>query len=194
MASELELDDLQAVHLVLSGDGTAFRAIVERYGDRVLRFCRSRLGSEEEAADAAQDVFLRAYRSLASYRLGSSFPSWLFSIAANRIRTRGRRLSVERDRIVRAAAEASAAQADDPELFAQRELEAEELRVAVAALPRDLRDCVQCYYFAELSVADCAVALGIGEEAVKSRLFRARGKLRKALERRQPRRGKAGIL
>ena len=188
-------DDVTLVHRVLAGDEAAFRAIVERYGDRVLRFCRARLWSDEDAADAAQEVFLRAFRSLPRFRLGESFAAWLFAIAANRVRTRRSRLETERLREERAANEAAAdeaavagetaARAPDPASLVVRSLQAEELRLQVAALPEDLRRTVEMYYFAELPVADCARALGLGEEAIKSRLFRARRRLRGVLDRAQ---------
>jgi RNA polymerase sigma-70 factor (ECF subfamily) len=189
-----EPDDVTLIHRVLSGDEAAFRKIVERYGDRVLRFCRARLGSEEEAADAAQDVFLRVFRSLRSFRLGESFPSWLFAIAANRVRSRGARRGTERAKAERAAIEAASAAAPDPVSEVERSLEAEELRLRVAELPEDLRRVVELYYFAELPVADCARALGLGEEAVKSRLFRARKRLRIAMEQEQRGLSSEGIL
>lgn len=192
-------DDVSLVHRALAGDETAFRSIVERYGDRVLRFCRSRLWSDEEAADAAQDVFLRVYRSLPRYRLGESFPAWLFAIAANRVRSRRSKLGTENLRVERAALEAAVSEggaetsAADPALLAERSAAAEELRRRVAELPEELRRPVELYYFAELSVADCAAALGLGEEALKSRLFRARKRLRQSLDRSQPGRLSGGI-
>ncbi len=183
---EPDFDDLSAIHRVLAGDQEAFRPIVERYGERIRRFCRSRLGSEEEAEDTAQDIFLRVYRSLGTFRLGQSFPVWLFSIAANRTRTRLLRFATEKARISAAEREAKASVAEDPADEALRRLEAAALRKAVAALPSDQRGPVELYYFAELSVSETARVLGLGEEAVKSRLFRARRLLRELLENPQP--------
>ena len=178
--------ELSNIHRVLAGDASAFRSVVLKYGDRVLSFCRSRAASEEEAEDLAQETFLRAFRSLGSYRLGTSFAAWLFAIAANRVRTRWARLSFDKRKKDRLKIEACAARANDPEDEALRNLQAEAIRSAAAGLPADLRSAVELYYFAELSVAECAAVLGVGEEAVKSRLFRARKKLRIALESSNP--------
>lgn len=194
MNVDSESRDLEAVHRVLAGDRNAFRLIVEKYGDRVLGFLRSRLGSEEEAADMAQDVFLRVYRSLDSYRLGENFASWLFAIAANRLRTHAAKLFRERAKVERKAYDLEASAAADPVKEAERNLASEELRRAVALLKDELREVVELYYFAELSVAQTARVLGIGEEAAKSRLFRARSLLRKAIEEEQPREPTGGIL
>jgi len=178
-------EDLRAVHRALNGDAQAFRAIVLKYGDRMLSFCRSRSPSGEEAADAAQDTFLRAFRSLRSFQVGSSFASWLFSIAANRSRTAWTRRFAELLKTRRAEAEAVAAP-PNPEDDALRRVEAERIRAAVSDLPRELRIAIELYYFAELSVSETAQSLDIGEEAVKSRLFRARKKLRERLADPQP--------
>ena len=190
------LSDLADIHRVLAGDGRAFRPIVERYADRVLAFCRSRRLSEDEAADLTQDVFLRAFRSLGSFRLGESFPSWLFAIAANRLRSRGSKRSGEERKIEALAAEEGAREAPDALAEAEKAFEAEAVRKAVANLPAEQRSVVELYYFAELSVAEVTELLGIGEEAVKSRLFRARKKLRSILEseaHEQPRGADGGI-
>ncbi|HEY9053797.1 MAG TPA: sigma-70 family RNA polymerase sigma factor [Rectinemataceae bacterium] len=174
--------DDRAVELTLSGQKEAFRAIVDRYGARILSFCRARLRSEEEARDAAQEVFVHAYRSLARFRLGESFPAWLFAIAANHARTRYRLFASDRHKVEAAGSELAASAASDPAEEAVQAIRAQALRRAVAALPKEQRAPVELYYFGELSVEETARALGIGEEAVKSRLFRARKALRIALE------------
>lgn len=194
--SESDEEDLGAARRAAAGDPEAFRILVLKYGDRMLSFCRARTGSDEDASDLAQETFLRAYRSLGSFRLGSSFPAWLFAIAANRSRTRWQRSGMEEMTRRRAAAEAYAQEGarPDPEDEAMRDLESEAIRAAVASLPPRLRRIVELYYFAELSVAETAEAIGIGHEAVKSSLFRARQKLKKILSDAEPRRPKRGRI
>ena len=177
-------EDVRAVHRALNGDAEAFRFLVLKYADRMLSFCRSRSACEEDAADAAQETFTRAFRSLRTFRLGSSFASWLFAIAANRTRTGWARRIAERVKAERAETEEAVREAGDPEADALRRMEGERIRSAVSGLSVDLRIAVELYYFAELSVAETAQSLKVGEEAVKSRLFRARKKLREALEER----------
>jgi RNA polymerase sigma-70 factor (ECF subfamily) len=159
----------------------------------VEAFCRCRLRSDEDARDSAQDVFIRAFRSLSSFRQGESFAAWLFAIAGNHVRTRFRLFSSERRKMEAASAEAGATAPADPVDEVERKLRAEELRRSVFALPPDLRWPVEFYYFAELSVAETARLLGIGDEAVKTRLFRARKALRILLEERQPKGRSRGI-
>ena len=193
MVGDSRTDDSEVVEKVLSGDREAYRFLVDKYGPRVISFCRSRMRSEDDARDAAQDVFLRAYSSLASFRTGESFAAWLFAIAANHARTRFRIFSSERRKIEAVRLEAAAAAPADPSEDVERVLRAEGLRRAVSALPPDMRWAVEFYYFAELSVAETARVLGIGEEAVKTRLFRARKLLRRALEEKQPKSSSRGI-
>lgn len=193
MVGDSRTDDSEVVGKVLSGDREAYRFLVDKYGPRVISFCRSRMRSEDDARDAAQDVFLRAYSSLASFRTGESFAAWLFAIAANHARTRFRIFSSERRKIEAVRLEAAAAAPADPSEDVERVLRAEGLRRAVSALPPDMRWAVEFYYFAELSVAETARVLGIGEEAVKTRLFRARKLLRRALEEKQPKSSSRGI-
>jgi RNA polymerase sigma-70 factor (ECF subfamily) len=188
-------DDVVVIQRVLGGDADAFRLIVRRYGGRLRGFCLARLGDADEADDAVQEVLLRAYRSLGTFRLGTSFASWLFAIAANRVRTRRVRTSA-RDALARRAADAArTAPASDPADQAVARIERDEVRRAVAALAGPLRAVVELYYFAGLSVEETASALGLGHEAVKSRLLRARRELaRLAVEPAQPDPGGEGIL
>jgi RNA polymerase sigma-70 factor (ECF subfamily) len=173
-------EDVVVIQRVLGGDAEAFRLLVRRYGGRLRGFCLARLGDADEADDAVQDVFLRAYRSLGGFRLGSSFASWLFAIAANRVRTRRARASAREALTRRAADGARAASAADPQEHVLANVEREEVRRAVARLSWPLRAAVELYYFAGLSVDETASALAVGREAVKSRLLRARRELARA--------------
>jgi len=192
MGKEAAIDE--AIRKTLAGDREAFRVIVDTYGSRMIAFCRTRLASEEEARDAAQEVFIRAWSAISGFRLGESFASWLFAIAANHVRSRFRFRAFENRKMSAAAAEIAVLPPIDPSEEASESLRSEELRRAVAKLSSDLRGSVEFYYFAGLSISETATALKIGEEAVKSRLFRARKKLRLALESTQPGRASGGNL
>ncbi|HEY9053224.1 MAG TPA: RNA polymerase sigma factor [Rectinemataceae bacterium] len=188
-----DADDDAAIGLVLSGDTQAYRIIVERYGPRMIAFCAMRLGSQDEARDLAQEVFLRAFSALKGFKRGESFSSWLFAIAANRIRTKFGVFASTQAKVDAVAIEEAVREPRDPSDEAIRSIQAAELRLAVASLPPELRNPVEYYYFAGLSVAQTAKLLGLSEEAVKTRLFRARAKLKAALEKRQPNKSLPGI-
>ncbi len=177
-----EDDDSAIVGRVLSGDIEAFRLLVDRYSDRLWRFCRARLGDDSDAEDAVQDVFVRAFRSLRSFKPAGNFGSWLFAIAANRVKSRYASNAARSSLIERAGVEAAVMSEDvgispDPAGLALDTLASESLRSAVASLPASYRAPVELYYFAGFGVSDIADALGLGEEAVKTRLFRARKEL-----------------
>jgi RNA polymerase sigma factor (sigma-70 family) len=173
-----DADDLAAISEVLRGNPDAFRAIVDRYSGLVLRLAVASLGSREDAEEAAQEIFLRAYRSLRSFRLGSRFLPWLYSIASNHLKTSAVRVRRSRDRLVRGAEETLAAPAaGDPQASTVRAQSLQEIRAAVTALPAPVREVVRLYYFEGMSVEQVGEALAIGRENVKSRLLRGRRKL-----------------
>lgn len=179
-------EETELIQNILAGDTDLFRVLVKRYGDGLYRFCVARLGDPEEAEDAVQDVLIRAYRFLGSFDQTRSFSSWLFGIAANRVRSRyGKRKSdavlIEKASMVAAGRTELDEAAGDTESLALAALAAEELRAAVAQLDKTYRLPVELYYFAGLKVAEVAESLGLGTEAVKSRLFRARNELAKIL-------------
>src|SRR5690348_18267445 len=79
--------DAQIVARVLRGDAEAFAVLVHRYRDRYARYALHMLGNREDAEEALQDAFTRAYRSLARCEDPERFGAWLFRILVNRCRT-----------------------------------------------------------------------------------------------------------
>lgn len=171
-------EDILCIQRVLAGDREAFSSIVSRYERRLRSYCRSRL-PEAEVDDTVQDILVRAFRGLGGFRLGSSFSPWLFTIAFNVIAGRKHRFRNEEEKRQRIAAEPARA-FDENEGF--HLLEAEALLSAVRSLQGMYRDVVEMYYYADLGVDEIAKVLGVGTEAVKTRLVRARKMLRVALE------------
>jgi RNA polymerase sigma-70 factor (ECF subfamily) len=114
----------------------------------------------------------------------------MFSIAANRVKSRYSARSASEALALRVEREAAIAEEPDddgPESSVLDAIAGEALRAAVASLPAPYRAPVELHYFAGLGVSDTARALGLGEEAVKTRLFRARKTLASILaEKRQP--------
>ena len=167
---EDDQDALDAARVV-AGEISAYDGIVERWQRRLVglawRFCRDRALAE----DMAQEVFLKAFRSLASYRGDAAFSTWLMAIAINTYRTRLRAegqamLPLDPVRVL-------AAQPDALRGLVARERE-ESVRRAVLTLPEKYRDAILLYYFEEKSVADAARVLGIAEGTLKAQLHRGR--------------------
>ena len=152
--------------------------LVLQYQQLLLRTCFLYLRDRALAEDAVQDTFLKAYRSLASFRGECSEKTWLMKIAINTccdLRRAHRLRRIDPRRI--------------PDLLPQAAepfTEAEEALVTqVMQLPRKLREVILLYYYQDMTVTEIAVSLGISQSSVSGRLKRARGKLRALLEGRE---------
>jgi RNA polymerase sigma-70 factor (ECF subfamily) len=161
---------------VLAGDVDAFAGIVQRWQGPLVnlafRFCRDR----SRAEDMAQEAFLRAYRSLASFRGESAFSTWLIALAVNLFRSRLRR---HEPAVVGLDAVARLSGLPALELDLERSDRARLVRTAVAGLPARYRDALLLFYFVDLDVAEAASALGVAVGTVKARLHRGRALLRR---------------
>lgn len=168
-------EDEGDVARVVAGDLAAFEGIVRRWQGRLVglawRFCRDRAAAE----DMAQEAFVKAYRSLASFRGESAFSTWLTSVALNSYRSHLRSegpplLSID---LARAFAVEPGAMRG-----LQTQERAEAVRRAVLTLPARYREAIVVYYFEERDLAESARVLGIAEGTVKARLHRGRELLR----------------
>ena len=164
------------VRRCLDGDESAMRRLVERFEGLVFGVCLRMLGRREDAEDAAQDVFLRTFRSLHRWDAGRPLTPWLVAITANRCRTALDRRS--RQAVADGSLDRTAAPDDRPADLA------EELDRALRLLRPEYRRCFELFYRDELSVADVGRRLGVPEGTVKTWLYRARKELAGQLERR----------
>jgi RNA polymerase sigma-70 factor (ECF subfamily) len=190
-------DDRAIVAAVLDGDRDAFRRLVERDGPAVIRACHRVLGDLGEAEDAAQEAFVTAYRSLATWRAEGPFGAWLTRIAVRiAVRQAGRRRTVawtepshaadERpggSPADRAADQASIAASSrtDPALLSVKAERATEVRAAVRALPEPYREVVALRFFGEASLEEIARETGRPLGTVKTHLHRGLARLRDRL-------------
>ena len=164
---------------VAAGDADAFAVLVEAHQERLLRLCERMLGDAEEARDAAQDVFLKAYRKAADFRPRGQVYTWLYRIATNLCLNKLRRRRVVRFVQWEDPEERDAAPFDPPDGApdAEAALEARrrwrQTRKVIARLPAGQRAVLVLARFEGLSYRQIAEVLGITEGAVESRLFRA---------------------
>jgi RNA polymerase sigma-70 factor (ECF subfamily) len=176
-------DEDALVERARAGDTRAYEELVRTHQAMAFRTAYLVAGSAEDAQDAAQEAFVKAYRALGRFRRGAPFRPWLLRIVANEAKNRrraaGRRASLA-TRL--AATETSGGAAPSPE----GELATGEIRrallVALAELREDEQLVVACRYFLDLSEEDTADVLGVRRGTVKSRLSRALRRLRAALE------------
>jgi RNA polymerase sigma-70 factor (ECF subfamily) len=178
-----ELSDGDIVRRVLAGDGEAYAALVARYRLRFARYAVHMLGDREEAEEALQDAFVRAWRGLGRCRNPDRFDAWLFQILANRCRTRGGRrwryeaIFVQQEHAI-ASAEARGTTPPDPAEWS------EAVHRALAALEPDQREAFLLKYVDELSYEEMESVTGIGVSALKMRVKRAADRLRVLLQER----------
>jgi RNA polymerase sigma factor (sigma-70 family) len=164
--------DAVLVRRARGGDRAAFAELVERHHATLLRCCRRMVG--DSAYDAAQDAVLTAMLSLDRLRDDEKFGAWLVGIGLNVCRAQLRGPGPLTYAV-------SGSAPDTAEVVAERELAAR-VRAAIAELPSGQREAVGLYYLAGLTQAEAATHLGIPPGAVKTRLHKARAKLRVRLE------------
>jgi len=170
--------DAVIVARVLGGDVEIFRVLVERYRDRYSRYAFHMLGNREDAEEALQDAFTRAYRSLARCEDPERFAAWLFRILVNRCRTLGaRRGRRGRTFIVDDTALHEAA-VDHP---ADRGAWREEIDRALHRLRPEQREAFLLKYVEELGYDEMSQLTGVGVSALKMRVMRACDRLRELL-------------
>lgn len=162
------------------GDPDAFSKLVDIYQSPVYNLCYRMLNNAEDAEDAAQETFLRAYRSMKSYDNQRSFPTWLLSIAAHLCidQMRKRRMTV-----VSIEDLPYADLSDDspgPETTVGRWEERGKIRALLDDLAPVDRAAVVMYYWYDFSYEEIGEALNLSLSAVKSRLHRARRSMAEA--------------
>lgn len=181
--------DAQLVERCLSGAETAWEDLVKVHTRRVYAICYRFTGSDTEAQDLTQEVFLRVFRTLKSFRAGEgSFSVWLARLTRNLLIDHYRRTKLERttdsieDQLpVLEEKSASTGRADS--LLAGREA-SELLQAALQKLSPDLREAVILRDLEEMEYREIAQVLSVPEGTVKSRLNRGRAELARVLKRR----------
>jgi RNA polymerase sigma-70 factor (ECF subfamily) len=164
---------------VLAGDLAAFELLMRRHNQRVFRVCRSVLKSDEEAEEAAQQAWVDAYTHLASFEGRSSLSTWLCRIGLHVSLARLRKLGRE----VHLVDEETIVDHTNPEDLAARSEMRRLVERAVSELPSGLASAFVLREVEGLSTAEAAACLEISEDALKTRLLRAKRMLREDVER-----------
>jgi len=164
------------------GDVAAFESLVRAHQDLAFRTAWVCSGGADDAEDAAQEGFMKAYRALPGFRVGAPFRPWLLTIVANEARNR-RRSAGRRAALVLTAGDRlkpgeSDASPEDSAITRERH---EALMAGLARLGDADREVLTLRYLLELSEAETAAALDVPIGTVKSRASRALGRLRERL-------------
>jgi RNA polymerase sigma-70 factor (ECF subfamily) len=171
----MDQTDAQVIRRVISGDTEAFALLVDRYHGRCLRTALHLLGDADEADDAVQEAFVRAYRHLGAYRERDRFAAWMLRIVVNQCRTR----STYARRWTRLDDPSSVLAATEHD--SQRNETSAELMHALRQLGADQREAIVLRFGEELSYEEMASVTGLGVSALKMRVKRACLRLRALL-------------
>lgn len=183
LTSDEQTREAALIERIVAGEDRHYSVLVERYQRQLYWSCVRLLGDADEAEDVVQEAFVKAYERLGDYDPTYRFHTWIYSIARNRC------LNVLRKRKVWGLLSfqdpegAPIVAADDS---ADRGIENQELGLALtecrATLPSEQRECFDLRHAEAFTYREIAVALGIPEGTVMSRLGRAREKMRICLE------------
>ncbi len=178
-------DDHELIARFKSGDASAFEEILRAYQDRIYNLCRHMLGNADDAQDAAQDVFLKAFQALPQFQPDAALYTWLYRIATNTCIDRKRKpvfaslfnSSEEGEKLIHDRASV----APSPEKLYQAKQINQALQKGLAGLSPKLRAIIVLKEIEELSYEEIAETLDISLGTVKSRIARAREELRKSM-------------
>jgi RNA polymerase sigma-70 factor (ECF subfamily) len=192
-AGTLDSEEAKLIARCRAGDLDAFDEVVARHQSRIFNVCYWMLSDREEAADATQDAFIRAFRSMSNFRGESALGTWLHRIAVNvclDARARRRRTPLPYSSLESGDEDDSRPfdppdHADTPEQAAQRHERREAVLQALSTLSDEHRTVLVLFDIQGHSYEDVAQMLELPMGTLKSRLNRARLALRRALEERR---------
>jgi RNA polymerase sigma-70 factor, ECF subfamily len=172
-----------------AGEDAALNALMDRHGQKLFHYLVRSLQDEFEAADLAQETFVKVYQNRAKFDSRQKFSTWLFAIASNLVRDRYRwrsrhpqvSLDSENEETERRLRDLLPAGGPLPDERIQTEERAEVVRKAIASLPEELRQPLLLAVYENLPQAEIALILSCSVKAVETRIYRARQQLRSKL-------------
>ena len=191
MAGAESYSDAAVMLRVKAGDQSAFDYLVQKYRRPLVSFMYRMARNTAAAEDLAQEVFLRVYRSRASYEASAKFTTWLYRIATNLAVNHARDTRKERPEVMVSLDEpdeetGTTFELPDGGLDAEQQMVRRErmlaIRRKVEALPEQQRLAVIMHKYQQMDYKQIAAVLKISESATKSKLFRAYEALREQLK------------
>lgn len=175
--------DAELVQACLAGRHEAFDVIVERHQRHVYQLCYRFAGNHEDANDLAQDVFVRAYRGLRTFKGQASLGTWLYRIGVNVCLSKlgGSPRAASLEPLLAANDERAVSQEETPVDALLRGERAATVRAAIARLPKKQRATLVLRVYHELPHEQIAAILGSSVGAVKANFFHALNNLKKLL-------------
>lgn len=173
--------DGTVIERVLSGDTESFGFLVDRYQDEFVAYAQYMIGSADDAADIAQESFVRAYKSLRRCKDPARFKGWLFRIVSNQCKTHLARRRRHHQESLSVAADVLA-DGDAPDMAAETAELSRQVHEALQQLTVDQREAIVLKYVHGLSLSEIAKVSSTTLPALKMRLLRGREALRERLQ------------
>ena len=181
--------DVLDMQRLATGHDAALNDLMTRHAGRLFQYLYRSLQNQEDAADLAQEAFVKVYQSRTRFDPSQKFSSWLYTIAGNLVRDRYRwrarhpqvSLDAESDTTGDAFRDSLPEHGPMPNESLQAQERAEAVRRAVAALPKELRQPLILAEYEERSHAEIGEILQCSTKAVETRIYRARQQLRVSL-------------
>jgi RNA polymerase sigma-70 factor (ECF subfamily) len=174
--------DIYYIGEILAGNSMAFRHVVDRHKDKAYNLAFRICGNHEEAEELAQDSFLKAYRSLKSFKMKSSFATWLYRIVYN---TAISHIRIKKKGVL--SLEDFPADATDfignntSEEEADKEYRNSLVNFALQKISGEERGLISLFYYDDMTTDEISDVTGISKSNVKVKLFRARQKMQEII-------------
>jgi RNA polymerase sigma-70 factor (ECF subfamily) len=177
-------DDIQIIKQVLQGDQQSFEELIKRYQSFVFTIALRYVRNREDAEEIAQDVFVKAYRSLADFKGSAKFSTWLYTIAMNTTKTFLRKVKPPVDSLDNATIceRVKAQQTGNGADLAEQRSTQLLINQVIGLLSPDDAMVITLFYKAEQSMEEIGLIMGLTANVVKVRLHRARLRLKEKLE------------
>lgn len=171
-------DDHIYIDKILGGDTNAFAVLVDRYKNLVFSLTLKMLKNREEAEEAAQDTFIKVYKSLKSFKGDAKFSTYIYKVAYNNCLDRIKKNKKQLNEVAIDEFTASEVKTIDNALNALTEAEYQQsIKDCIALLPEMDGFLLTLYYFEDLSLDDIATVVNLEPNNIKVKLFRSRKKL-----------------
>lgn len=175
-------EELYIINRVKSGDKEAFSHVVDNYSDMVYTICLRMLNVDADAADAAQEVFVKVFRSIASFREKSKFSTWIYRIAYNHCISEIRK----KVKIIDMVEDLPDQEVNQDEKNGLDLLSGEErkhyLKLAIESLGETDAVVVSLFYYDELSLEEIAEVTGLTSSNIRIKLHRSRKRMYQVLQ------------
>ncbi len=180
----IETSDTEIIEKVIRGDKSAYVALVSRYQNYVFSLTLRIVKNREDAEEVAQDVFIKAFRSLADFKGTSKFSTWLYTIAYTTSLSflRKRKLStcsIDNENIFEIVINQNSEQASN---LIEQKSRSSMVNKAINCLNPDDALVISLFYKAEQSLDEIGQVMNLNPNTVKLRLYRARKKLKQVME------------